>query len=48
MIIQINATVCADVDHGDNVRRKIAGSDQERRTQGEKGRASNQEKREIK
>ena len=29
MIIQINATVCAAVDHGDDERRKIAGSDKE-------------------
>jgi hypothetical protein len=27
MIIQINATVCAAVDHGDGGQHKIAGSD---------------------
>jgi hypothetical protein len=27
MIIQMNATVCADMDHGEDRRRKIAGSD---------------------
>ena len=29
MIIQMNATVCADVDHGEAGQLKIAGSDQE-------------------
>ena len=28
MIIQINATVCAVADHGDDGQRKVAGSDQ--------------------
>ena len=32
MIIQINATVCAAADHGEDGRRKIAGSDQHERT----------------
>ena len=30
MIIWINATVCAAVDHGQGRRNKIAGSDEER------------------
>ena len=30
MIIQINATVCAAVDHGEDGQHKIAGSDQRR------------------
>jgi hypothetical protein len=33
MIIQINATVCAAVDHGDGERRKIADSNERRRMQ---------------
>ena len=33
MIIQINATVCAAVDHGEDEQRKIADSDERRRTQ---------------
>jgi hypothetical protein len=28
MIIQMNATVCADMDHGEDRRHKIAGSDE--------------------
>jgi hypothetical protein len=48
MIIQINATVCAAVDNGDDRRHKIAGSDQlTRRRDVGKG-ASDQEKEEIK
>ena len=34
MIIQMNATVCADMDHGEDGRHKIADSDQRRRAQG--------------
>ena len=37
MIIQINATVCAAVDHGEGGQHKIAGSDQRRRVQGGEG-----------
>jgi hypothetical protein len=38
MIIQINATVCAAVDHGDNRCHKVAGSDREREViQGQEG-----------
>ncbi len=31
MIIQMNATVCAAVDHGDDGQYKIAGSDRRRK-----------------
>ena len=48
MIIQINATVCAAVDHGDDRQHRIAGSDQRRRRRKVGKRASDQEKGEIK
>jgi hypothetical protein len=48
MIIQMNATVYAAVDHGEQGRHKIAGSDQRGVVQGGRGRASEQEKQEIK
>ena len=47
MIIQINATVCADVDHGDDRRNKIAGSDQGIMVLRGRGRVKGQEKQEI-
>ena len=48
MIIQINATVCAAVNHGGERQHKIAGSDQRWRLQRGHERASNQEEQEIK
>ncbi len=48
MIIQMNATVCADVDHGDNGQHKIAGSDQCRRAQGGRRRGSDRENKKFK
>ena len=33
MIIQINATVCAAEDHGEEVQTKIAGSDQRKKAE---------------
>ena len=47
MIIQINATVCAALDHGEGGRRKIAGSDSAKEVQGGRKGASDQEKQEI-
>ena len=44
MIIQMNATVCAAEDHGDDVRHKIAGSDQRSRGAEAQEKASDQEK----
>jgi hypothetical protein len=44
MIIQINATVCAAVDHGGDRQRMIAGSGQRRRGQRGKERSSEQGK----
>ncbi len=46
MIIQINATVCAAVDHGDDRRRRIADSDQRRRVLGRKKMVGDQGKQE--
>jgi hypothetical protein len=49
MIIQMNATVCADMDHGEDRRHKIAGSDQgewrrqERKRDNDQGRRENKE-----
>jgi hypothetical protein len=37
MIIQMNATVCADMDHGDDEQHKIADSDLGRRGVGRPG-----------
>ena len=48
MIIQMNATVCAAEDHGDDRRRKAAGDDPPRRVQQGRGRPNGQEKQEIK
>jgi len=47
MIIQINATVCAAEDHGEDERQKIAGRDKHRRVQKREGRVGDQEKQEI-
>ena len=47
MIIQINATVCAAVDHGEDRQHKIAGSDYRKWVQAEHERGSGQGKREI-
>ena len=43
MIIQINATVCAALDHGQGRRNKMAGSDEEQREEW----VREQEKQEI-
>ena len=48
MIIQINATVCAAVNHRDGRQHKIAGSDQLRRCRDVGKGASDREKEEIK
>ena len=42
MIIQINATVCAAVNHGEDEQLKIACSDQERIDQYRHGRGGDQ------
>jgi hypothetical protein len=47
MIIQMNATVCAAMNHGESRLDKIAGSDQCRRVQGAQDRASGQGKQEF-
>jgi hypothetical protein len=47
MIIQINATVCAAIDHGDDRQHKIAGSDPRKRCTRTWERAGDQEKVEI-
>ena len=47
MIIQINATVCAAVDHGDDMWHEIAGSDQGRKMQTGRERGSDQGKQDI-
>ena len=46
MIIQMNATVCADIDHGEDGQYKIAGSDQRGRIQREREGVSDQHKQE--
>ena len=48
MIIQINATVCAAVDHGEGRQHKIAGSDKRRMVQEGQGRGSYQVEQRIK
>jgi len=48
MIIWINATVCGDVDHGDDGQHKIAGSDQRRKRGQAWERACDRAKEEIK
>ena len=47
MIIQINATVCAAVDHGEGKWHKIAGNNNPRECRKAWKRASKQEKQEI-
>jgi hypothetical protein len=47
MIIQINATVCAAVDHGEGGRLKIAGRDQRKMGQEGQGRSSYQAEQRI-
>ena len=47
MIIQINATVCAAADHGDDRQHKIAGSDQGKRVQEGQERAMTRAKQEF-
>jgi hypothetical protein len=47
MIIQINATVCAAVDHGGGEQVKIAGRDQRKMVQEGQGRGSYQAEQRI-
>ena len=47
MIIQINATVCAAVDHGEGEQLKIAGRDQRKMLQEGQGRGSYQAEQRI-
>ena len=47
MIIQINATVCAAVDHGEGGQLKIAGRDQRKMVQEGQERGSYQAKQRI-
>ena len=47
MIIQINATVCAAVDHGEGGQLKIAGRDQRKMVQEGQERASYQAEQRI-
>jgi hypothetical protein len=48
MIIQINATVCAAADHGEDSQHKIAGGDHFGRVLRGEETSSDQEKQEIK
>jgi hypothetical protein len=48
MIIQMNATVCAAEDHGEDGRHEIAGSDRRRSAQAGQEGTSGQEKQELK
>jgi hypothetical protein len=48
MIIQMNATVCADMDHGESRLYKIAGNDQRRRAYRGREWVIDQEKQETK
>jgi hypothetical protein len=43
----MNATVCAAGDHGEDGRRKIAGSDKHKRVQKRERRGGSQEKQEF-
>ncbi len=47
MIIQMNATVCAAADHGEDRQHKIAGSGQRKRVQQRKGEQIDQEEQEV-
>jgi hypothetical protein len=47
MIIQINATVCAALDHGQGGQLKIAGRDQRKMVQEGQGRGSYQAEQRI-
>jgi hypothetical protein len=48
MIIQINATVCAALDHGQGRQLKIAGRDLQRMMQGRSGKGIYQAGRKLK